>query len=185
MKTISEIIFCGKLLYEQDLNHSHSGNISVRAGEKRFIKKRGAMLGHLKPSDIIAVNLRNGRLDAAASVETPVHRAIYLGCPEINAVAHAHTIYATALSFKLKEIVPADSEGKFYLPLIPVLSAKETIGSVEVAKKLPTLIKKHKAALLKAHGAFAGAETLEKACLYLSVVESACKILHLAKNFKG
>ncbi|MCL2389244.1 MAG: class II aldolase/adducin family protein, partial [Elusimicrobia bacterium] len=119
-KIIDEIIFCGKLLYEQGLNHSHSGNLSIRAGDKIFIKKRGAMLGHLKQSDIVKVNLRDNKLDSEASVEVNVHRAIYLGCPEVSAVAHAHTIYATALSFKLKEIIPADSEGKLYLPHIPV-----------------------------------------------------------------
>ena len=37
---IKQIIFYGKILYEQGLNHSHSGNISVRNGDKILIKKQ-------------------------------------------------------------------------------------------------------------------------------------------------
>lgn len=180
---INQLIFCGKLLYEQGFNHSHSGNISIRDGNKILIKRSGAMLGYLKPADIVQINLNDNKLDENASAEANVHRAIYLGCPEVKAVAHAHTIYATVLSFKLKEIKPLDAEGKFYLPVIPVLSTKETIGSEEAAKKLPALIKKHKAAFLKTHGVFAGAETLEKACLYISVTESVSKTIYLNSKF--
>lgn len=181
---IKNMIFFGKVLYEQGLNHSHSGNISVRNGNGILIKKHGAMLGHLTDKDIVSINLNDDKRDKCASVEAKVHKAIYLGNKNVNAVAHGHTIYATVLSLRNKLIKPVDSEGAFYLPLIPVLSCEETIGSCEVADKIPALISKYKCAVIKGHGAFAAGKTLEEACLYLSVIENASKIIYFDKMLK-
>ncbi|MDD2523965.1 MAG: class II aldolase/adducin family protein [Endomicrobiaceae bacterium] len=176
---IKDMILFGKILYEQRLNHSHSGNISIRKGNNILIKRHGAMLGYLTEKDIVHINLHDESKDKLASLEAKVHRAIYLNNPDIKAIAHAHTIYATVISFKNKIIKPIDSEGAFYLPQIPVLSCEQTICSTEVADKIPELISKYKVAIVKTHGTFAGGKTLEEACLYLSVVENASKIIYL------
>ena len=181
---IKDMILFGKILYEQGLNHSHSGNISVRDGNEILIKRHGAMLGYLTKKDIVRINLNNDKKDKLASLEAKVHRAIYLKNSEIKAIAHGHTIYATVLSLHNKIIKPIDSEGQLYLPQIPVLDCKETIGSNEVAKKIPELILKYKCAIIKGHGAFAAGKNLEQASMYLSVIENASKILYLSKVYK-
>ena len=181
---IKDMIKFGKILYEQGLNHSHSGNISIRDGNEILIKKHGAMLGYLTKKDIVRINLNNNKKDKLASLEAKVHRAIYLKNPKVKAVAHGHTIYATVLSLHQKMIKPIDSECQFYLPQIPVLNCDETIGSDEVAQKIPELISKYKCAIIKGHGAFVAGETLEQASMYLSVIESASKILYLSKMYK-
>ena len=181
---IKDMILFGKILYEQGLNHSHSGNISIRDGNEILIKKHGAMLGYLTKKDIVRINLNDNKKDKLASLEAKVHRAIYLKNPKIKAIVHGHTIYATVLSLNHKIIKPIDSECQFYLPQIPVLSCDETIGSDEVARKIPELISKYKCAIIKGHGAFAVGETLEQASMYLSVIESASKILYLNKIYK-
>ena len=183
-KMIKEIIKFGKILYEQGLNHSHSGNISIRNGDEILIKKHGAMLGYLTEHDIVNINLNDEKKDNLASLEAKVHRAIYLKNPEIKAISHGHTIYATVLSLHNKIIKPIDSEGQFYLPQIPVLDCKETIGSDEVANKIPDLISKYKCAVVKGHGAFAGGKNLSEACLLLSVIENASKIIYLNDKIK-
>ena len=181
---IQDMILFGKILYEQGLNHSHSGNISIRDKNEILIKRHGAMLGYLTKKDIVRINLNNDKKDKLASLEAKVHRAIYLKNPKVKAIAHGHTIYATVLSLHYKIIKPIDSECQFYLPQIPVLSCNETIGSDEVAKKIPNLISKYKCAIVKGHGAFAAGETLEQASMYLSVIESASKILYLNDKIK-
>ena len=181
---IKDIVKFGKILYEQGLNHSHSGNISVRAGNEILIKKHGAMLGYLTENDIVTVNLNDDKKDNFASLEAKVHRAIYLNNPHVNAIAHGHTIYATVLSLHKEFITPIDSEGTLYLPRIPVISCNETIGSDEVAQKIPELVSKYKCVLVKGHGAFAGGRNLSEACLLLSVTESASKIIFLNETYK-
>ena len=49
----------------------------------------------------------------------------------------------------------------------------------EVAKKMPELISKYKAVVVKGHGVFAAGKTLEEACMYLSVTENASKIIYM------
>ena len=179
LKTKKEIIKFGKILYEQGLNHSHSGNISIRNKNNISIKKHGTMLGYLSDKDIVNINLKDTKKDGTASVEAKVHRAIYLSDSSIKAVAHAHATYATILSFKNKVIKPIDSEGQYYISEIPVLYCDQTICSDEVAKEIPALISKYKVAVVRGHGVFAGGKTLEEACLYISVVENASKIIYL------
>lgn len=180
---IKDLILFGKVLYEQGLNHSHSGNISVRNGNNILIKKHGSMLGYLTKKDIVSINLKDDKKDKLASLEAKVHRAIYLKNSKVKAIAHGHTVYATILSLKLKGIKPIDSEGKYYLPYIPVLDCKDTIGSDEVARKIPDLILKYKCVIVKGHGAFAIGENLSQASLYVSVAETASKIIYLNKLY--
>jgi L-fuculose-phosphate aldolase len=172
----------GRLLFEQGLNNSHSGNMSRREGRSIYITRHGARLGDLSPRDIVKVNLGDSRKDKEASFEVQVHRAVYRACPSVNAIVHAHTPYGIVLSLKEKSVRPIDAEGKFYLPVIPVLSCKEAIASSEVASRLPALLKNHPAAIVKGHGAFAAGTTLEQATLYASVLESICRIIYLSKQ---
>ena len=64
-----------------------------------------------------------------------------------------------------------------------MLDCKDTVGSDEVAKKIPNLISKYKCVIVKGHGAFAIGETLSQACLYVSVAETASKIIYLNKIY--
>lgn len=169
----------GRLLFEQGLNNSHSGNMSARKGDTIYVTRHGARLGDMARQDIVAVNLRDERRDRPASVEVKVHRAVYLACPGIHAIVHAHNPYATVLSLKNTVIRPIDSEGAYYLPRIPVLVCEEAIASCEVAKKLPGLIGKFSAAVVRGHGAFCGGKDIEEAALRVSVVESASRLIYL------
>ena len=42
----------GRDLYEHQMISSHGGNLSIRLGDRIIIKRRGAMLGRLKPHDL-------------------------------------------------------------------------------------------------------------------------------------
>ena len=174
----------GRVLFDQGLNNSHSGNMSMRSGKNIYITRHGARLGDLGPGDIVKVNLEDASEDANASVEVNVHRAIYRLCENIRAIAHAHPPYGIALSLKQKMIRPVDSEGKYYLPSIPVYCCRETIASEEVALGLPALISKHKAALVRGHGAFAGGKTIEEAAMLVSVLESVCRLVFLNRQIR-
>ncbi len=184
LKLKKEIIKFSRILYEQGLNHSHSGNLSIRADNGILIKKHGVMSGYMTEKDVVLINLKDSKKDELASVEAKVHRAVYLNNPEIKAVAHAHALHATILSFKRNSIKPVDSEGCLYLSEVPVLSCRQTVCSDEVAKKMPELISKYKAVVVKGHGVFAAGKTLEEACMYLSVTENASKIIYMLGGLK-
>ncbi len=180
-----EMIKIGKLLFQSGLTDSHGGNISVRYNEYIFIKKSGRMLGSLTKNDIVITTLKNNPdLDQQASVELKVHRSIYKAIPEVKAIIHAHSPYTVAVSLTTDKIVPLDSEIKFLVGNVPVLSTNKVIGSDEVAEKLPELLKKCKIAVIKSHGPFSIGTNLEEAYKYLSALENSCKIISIVKSME-
>lgn len=175
----------GRDLFLAGLNNSHSGNLSVRCGDRIIITRRGSMLGHLEKNDLIETGLlKNDENTALASTEIGVHRAIYRGTSNL-AVVHAHPVHAIALSLLEDEILPIDSEGKYYLHRIPVLGVEQTIASKEVEEKLPGLLKEYKIAMVRGHGSFAAGQTLEEAYKWTSSLENACRIIYLTRTLKG
>lgn len=177
-----DFIKYGKILFEQGLNNSHSGNMSVRKGESIYITRHGARLGDLGFSDIVKVNLYDTSRDKNASCEIKVHRAIYIANPDATAVVHAHPPYTIVLSLNQEKIIPIDMEGAFYMSEIPVLTKCEiTISSECVAENLPQLLATYKVAVVRGHGAFAIGKDIEEATGRISVLESASRIIYLHK----
>lgn len=176
----------GEFLESRGLNlSSHSGNMSVKRGDKMFIKRRGAMMGDLSEEDIVKTGIDEDDSGVIiASTEVGVHRAIYKNTSAL-AVVHAHSPYAIALSLVRDEIVPIDDEGKYHLKKVPVLDIEESIGSDEVEEELPEILNNYNAAIVKGHGTFAHGEKLEEAYNWITVVESICKLIYLVENLGG
>ncbi|MBI4786430.1 MAG: aldolase [Chloroflexi bacterium] len=171
----------GRDLFEQDLVSSHGGNISVRLGDRVVIKRRGAMLGRLKPHDLIETGLtKNDSGVALASTELLVHRTIYLNTPAL-AVIHAHPRTAIAYSLSRDEIVPIDNEASYLLKKIPVVSEEVPSGTKEMADTLANALAAYKIVVLRGHGSFAIGQTLDEAFHWTSTLEEACEIALKAK----
>lgn len=169
----------GRELFLQGVNSSHSGNMSARAGDRIFITRRGSMLCNLAEGDIIETGLREDDSNIIlASTEIKIHRALYLETSAL-AVVHAHPPCAIALSLHDEEIVPIDTEGVYYFKTIPVIAAGLTVGSDEVAEKLPPLLQNYKVAMVRGHGSFAVGQMLEEAFQWTSSLEASCKTLFL------
>ncbi|MCX8173924.1 MAG: aldolase [Thermoplasmata archaeon] len=182
-EVFAEMHRIGRLMHESGLVLSaHSGNISVRRGEKIYIKRRGSMLSSLKKEDVVEMSLDGASAGTfLASTEIKVHQEIYKNTSAL-AVVHAHSPYAIVESLTNEEITPIDEEGAYYLKKIPILTVKNAIGSEEVARQLPGLLKKYPAAIVKGHGLFATGINLESAYGLATVVESVCKLRYLARN---
>lgn len=181
----SEFNQIGRDLFLQGLNSSHSGNMSVRLGDRLVITRRGSMLGNLKESDLIETGLsKNDSHITLASTEIGVHRAIYLNTPAL-AIVHAHPVYATALSLIEDEIIPIDSEGQYMLHKIPAVGFEHTVGSAEVARVLPEYLKEYKIVMIRGHGSFAVGQLMEEAYQWTSSLENICKIIYLTRTLQG
>lgn len=167
----------GRELFLQGVNSSHSGNISVRAGDRIVITRRGSMLSDLTERDLIETGLEEDDSHIVlASTEIKIHRAIYRSTSAL-AVVHAHTPAAVALSFLSDEIRPIDTEGIYYFKTVPVVAAGLTVGSDEVAEKLPPVLQNYKVAVLRGHGSFAVGQMLEEAFQWTSSLEAACRVI--------
>jgi len=171
----------GEKLFQRGMNNSHSGNISIREGDKIFISRTGSMLDELNADDIVRVGLEPDQsIDQFASMELLVHRAIYNRNSDVKSVVHAHVPYAVVLGANHEEIIPYDDEGRYFLKSIPVLKVNNSIASEEVKEKIPSYINaSHGAVIVAKHGVFAWGKSLEEAYHYIMVTQSICKINYL------
>jgi L-fuculose-phosphate aldolase len=171
----------GRDLYTADMVSSHGGNISIRLGDRIIIKRRGAMLGNLKPHDLIETGLeKNDSGVALASTELIVHRQIYKQTPAL-AICHCHPRTAIALSLSREEIVPIDNEGSYLLKKVPIIWEEFASGTPEMANKLANALQNYKIVMLRGHGSFATGQTLDEAFFWSSTLEEACQIILAAK----
>lgn len=180
--TIRSFIEIGRDIFLRGLISSHAGNMSIRAGDRFYLTRRGSMLGRLCAQDIVGLNLE--RTDAnilMASSEYVVHRSIYLKTSAL-AVVHTHPPYATLLSMTDDELIPVDSEGSYLFKRVPVVSPEKTIGSAEAAGIVSEYLKDYKVVLMRGHGSFARGDMLEEAYMLTSSLESSAFFLYHMKK---
>ncbi len=171
----------GRDLYAQNMISSHGGNLSIRLGDKVIIKRRGAMLGALKPHDLIETRIdKNDSGVALASTELLVHRTVYQQTPAL-AICHCHPRTAIAFSLSRDEIVPIDNEASYLLKKIPVVTEEFASGTPQMAENVASTLQNYKIIMLRGHGSFATGQTLDEAFFWSSTLEEACQIMLSAK----
>ena len=175
-ETYKQFKIVGKVLTDHKYNTSHSGNISMRAGGKILIKRRGAMLGFLEPEDIIETDLY--QTDSGimlSSTETDVHRQIYLNT-DAMAVIHAHNPFCVILSLIEDEITSLDAEGIYMYRKIPIIEVDNPAGPTDAAQEVPKVLKNYPIAVVRAHGVFAKGNTLYDALQNVTGAEQSAMI---------
>ena len=92
------------------LNQGTSGNISVRHGDTMLISPSGVPYEQLEPDDIVAMTLTGeygSYLASGANVpssEWRFHLDIMRARPDVGAIVHTHSLYATVLGCARKDI---------------------------------------------------------------------------------
>jgi len=174
-------------LFTRGLISSHSGNLSIRMGDRIIITRRGCMLGCLQENDLIETGIdKNDRSTPLASTELAVHRAIYQATPAL-AVVHAHPPHAIALSLVETEIVPNDDEGLAIIGLVPILGCDMEVRPRRLsvlASMIADALKEHRIVAVRGHGCFAIGQLLEEAHNCTTALEESCQVICLLKSLK-
>jgi L-fuculose-phosphate aldolase len=169
----------GRDLFTRGLVSSNSGNLSIRIGDRIFITRRGCLLGALQENDLIETGVvKNSRSTPMASIELPVHRAIYRETQAL-AIVHAHPPHAIALSLKKKEIVPTGDEGISIMDRVPVVGWDMEVKPGGLADVIASALKEHKVIMARGHGSFAIGQLLEDAYNLTTALEQVCQIMCL------
>jgi len=174
----------GRDLFAKGLVSSHSGNLSIRLGERIIITRRNSGLGSLEEHDLVETGLnKNDRNTPLASIELAVHRAIYRETPAL-AIVHAHPPHAVALSLTEKEIVPIDTEGLSTVARVPVLGWNMEVKPGGLADIIARALKQHRIVMVHGHGSFAIGQLLEEAHNYTATLEESCQVICLLKSLQ-
>jgi len=174
----------GRDLFARGLISSSSGNMSIRMGDRIIITRRGSMLNGLHERDLIETGVdKNSRATPLASVELPVHRAIYQQTSAM-AVVHAHPPHAVALSLKETGIVPKCPEGLDTIGKVPVLGWDMEVKSGILAEEIAAALKEHRIIMVRGHGSFAVGQLLEEAYNITTLMEENCHVCCLLKSLE-
>jgi L-fuculose-phosphate aldolase len=168
----------GKRLFAEHLVGGNFGNMSVRTGSGGFfIKRTGTCLDIATEPVFVPLS---GDAPKEASSEYRVHRAVYVAANH-TAIVHAHPPYAVAASLVMDKIVPEDSEGVMFCPLISVVTGAP--GTQEVADNVARALSRSRLVIARGHGTFAAGATLDEAYVLTSLAEHSCRVLALKRYF--
>ncbi len=209
----NQIIEFSLKLNSTNLSPLRSGNISLRTTEDNkdgyLITPSGKKYDSLIPQDIVFMGLdeeseRNDSVNKPSS-EWRFHRDIYLNKKEAQAIVHAHSPHATAVSSHGKTIPP-------FHYMIALAGGEDikcaeyaTFGTEDLSRNVIKALEERTACLMSNHGQVAFGKNLEEAFELAQEVENIChqytialklghpkilsfeemkKVLDKAKNYK-
>ena len=178
----NQIIEYSLKLNSSNLSPLRSGNISLRAKEDDkdgyLITPSGKKYETLKPENIVFMSLseESEKNDSAnkPSSEWRFHRDIYLNKIEAQAIVHAHSPHATAVSSHRKSIPP-------FHYMIALAGGEDikcaeyaTFGTEELSKNIIKGLEERSACLMSNHGQVAFGKNLEDAFELAQEIENIC-----------
>ena len=181
MNPQQELAFYYKLLRQHCLNDSHSGNGSVRNGNGFIITKTGACADIIQADELINCALEL-TLPKNVSLDAGIHQKIYQQLTGCKAVLHAHNPYTIASTLSSDDFTPVDFEGQLYFSKLPIIDCAHEDYIKVMPTRIADCLKKDPIAIVRSHGVYAAADSLELAYKWLCSIEQSAKIKWLAKQ---
>lgn len=180
-----ELIDYGNKLVETNLTSGTGGNLSYYDRENGYmaITPSGVEFHKIKKEDIVIMKLDGTIIDGhrKPSSEWVMHKRIYEVRDDIDAIIHAHTIYATVLA-TLREDLPASH----YMIALAGSSVRvgeyAPFGTPELAEIAAEGMVDRNAVLLANHGIIGGSNNLKNAFNVIHEIEYCAKIHVIAKS---
>lgn len=160
------VIDTARAMSRSGLSPGRSGNVSCRWKGGMLITPTGMAYDAIRPRDIVFVNGDGavpGKKSRKPSSEWRFHLAAYRARPDMHAVVHTHSLYATVLACAHKPI-PAFHymvavAGGSNIPLAPY----DTFGTEALAEHVANGLAQRNACLMANHGQIAIGTSLASA----------------------
>ena len=193
MRTIEDyrrdILAAAGMLLAKGLVAGTWGNISMRLANNELVAvtPSGRSYDTLRPEDIVIVDysgqVREGRWKPSS--ELPLHLAIYDTRPDIHAIVHTHSVYASACAVARKAIPPI-IEDLIQLNGGAVDVAEYALpGTATLAEAAVMALADKQVVLLANHGDVCCGHTLSEAMTASELVEKAAQIFIHANQLGG
>ncbi len=173
------------------------GNVSAidRATGLVVIKPSGVSYDHMKPSDMVVVDLDGKVVEGTLrpSSDTPTHVVLYRAFPEIGGVVHTHSTYATAWAQAGLDIPNIGTTHADYfhhdIPCTADMTEAEVKGNYEwetgnvIVKRFEGMNPNDTpGVLVKNHGPFTWGKDAAEAVHNAVVLEQVAKMAFIAKS---
>jgi L-fuculose-phosphate aldolase len=172
-------------LITSQLTTGAGGNLSVfdRAGGRVAISPSGIEYSDLQPEDVVITDLDGQVIEGqyTPSSELGFHLALYRQRPDVTAVLHTHSVYATTIACLGWEIPAVHYLVGFSGHKVP-LAPYATFGTPELARNVATGIGDYNALLLANHGLVAVGADLGRAFNTAEEIELVARIYYQTKS---
>lgn len=187
-----------RMLFELGFSPSgDAGDVSVRDPETGYVYISGSPrmrpdvyrnLGEYRASDMAVVDLDGNLIVpwASATVEAPMHLAIYRARPEVNAVVHTHPIWSSAYCICGKNIPLVLPEQQVHLGGEVVCADYGLVGTDDLGSSIVDALGKDKnAAMMANHGSVTTGRDLDEAFNNAIFLEAVAQKAWLAQMLGG
>lgn len=175
-------------LYQTRLTTTSGGNISLRLNKELFcITPSKLDKANLSSDTIAVVTLEGENLTPhlPLSIESEMHRKCLLSRPDIDAVVHAHPVYAslfTAMKGTINTKLLAES---WYLLEEPAFAPYSQMGSTSLADTVSQMVKESPVILMENHGVLTIGKTLIEAFDLIEVLENSAKMTFISEMLES
>jgi L-fuculose-phosphate aldolase len=174
-----ELIRYGIRIVQARLVAGAGGNISARDGDIIWMKPSGLALDEMEPDDLCGIDLESGRQTAGRrqpTSEVNMHLAVYRTRPDVKAVFHTHSAWASGVISAGVELKPMFAE------FVNDLGRTGTIPYVtpttqQLADAIGEKVRSCDTVFMVNHGILAVGVSQKQAYYRVLVVEDAAKSL--------
>ena len=160
----------------EGLNRGTAGNASLRLADGMLITPSGLHWNRCEPGDMVQVD-RHGRSSGPLkpSSEWRIHHDLYAARPEVGAILHAHSPFATALACHARDI-PAFHYMIARFGGADVRCARyQTFGTQALSDSALTALAGRSACLLANHGMLVLGREIDQALALAIEFETLCE----------
>jgi L-fuculose-phosphate aldolase len=172
-----ELAQYGLMIAKAGLTAGAGGNISARDGRLMWVKPSGLAMAELKGTNLCAVDIASGRQIEGRlkpTSELPMHLAIYRARPDVHAIFHTHSPWASGVISAGVNLQPMFAEvindlgGTAQVPYLMTSTHELAEAVAEAAKESETIF-------LTNHGVVTLGRTMKQAYFRACVAEDAAR----------
>lgn len=185
-----QICLLAKSLYDRNLTHGSTGNISARTEDGGLlVSPTGTSFGRLDPARLATFDATGQFIGGdKPTKEMPLHTAFYDTRSSAGAVVHLHAPHSVGLS-----LLPDPDEDNFLPPLTPY--AVMQLGKVKLlpfflpgdpamGEAVRGLAGKRSAVMLANHGPVVAGKDVQAACYAVEELEATARLALLTQGLQ-
>lgn len=184
----SELSLLSNSFFQNDFFGLYHGSISAKTDNNRFIiNNKEANFHNLETSELSELGHNKDYRWKKASIDTPIHAAIFSHISDAKFISFTMPPYTTAYSLNHSVIEPKDYFGQQAFGTLPIYNPKSFDDWYDRASsEVPQYFikKEHTLMIIKGYGIYAYSRDLQAMTRKLAILETSCRLLLLSETNK-
>ena len=189
---VDSLIVAAKKMYDFRYEMSDGGNLSIRIPEKNWMIVKGTNIAfdEVDVTTLVVTDFNGNVVEGCVkpSKESLLHGVLYAALPQVHAIMHCHSPYATAWAADHDTLEFSTHHARYKLGFCPVLDTHSYVVPQESFPEIINLFHAHenmRAFILRGHGQVTVGKSMRDAAYLTELVEETAQISTLSHVIKG